>query len=159
MAGVLEGIRVLDMGRVLAGPSAAALFGDMGDVYKSQPAYHIYSEIMVTRPSLRGAVAGFGPAGCPSTMLPQISSSCPIPYGCRKLRRTGFSLSQCNWSVSYTHLLPVHITKNCFPSVPYFQWFVPVNWFCWKTERMGQRDLPLSFGKTEMRKNRLARSL
>ena len=30
MAGVLEGIRVLDMGRVLAGPSAAALFGDMG---------------------------------------------------------------------------------------------------------------------------------
>ena len=30
MAGALEGIRVLDMGRVLAGPSSAALMGDMG---------------------------------------------------------------------------------------------------------------------------------
>lgn len=30
MAGVLEGIRVLDLGRVLAAPSAAALLGDMG---------------------------------------------------------------------------------------------------------------------------------
>lgn len=30
MAGALEGIRVLDMGRVLAGPSCAALMGDMG---------------------------------------------------------------------------------------------------------------------------------
>lgn len=30
MAGAMEGIRVLDMGRVLAGPSAAALLGDMG---------------------------------------------------------------------------------------------------------------------------------
>lgn len=30
MAGALEGIRVLDLGRVLAGPSAAALMGDLG---------------------------------------------------------------------------------------------------------------------------------
>ncbi|MCI8454390.1 MAG: CoA transferase [Lachnospiraceae bacterium] len=30
MSGVLEGIRVLDLGRVLAAPYAAALFGDMG---------------------------------------------------------------------------------------------------------------------------------
>lgn len=35
MSGALEGIKVLDMGRVLAGPSAAALMGDMGaDVIK-----------------------------------------------------------------------------------------------------------------------------
>ena len=38
MAGALEGIRVLDMGRVLAGPSSAALMGDMGaEVIKLEP--------------------------------------------------------------------------------------------------------------------------
>jgi len=30
MKGALEGIRVLDLGRVLSAPSAAALLGDMG---------------------------------------------------------------------------------------------------------------------------------
>ena len=59
MSGVLEGVRVLDFGRYIAGPFCAALLADLGaEVIKVEAPE---GDMMRTRPPLRnGASTSFG---------------------------------------------------------------------------------------------------